>query len=56
MFIKDGQLPEDLAAKRKAGITENSPQPEIADEEKIYEKENRIGTECGVADHRTLRL
>lgn len=38
MFIKDGQLPEDLAAKRKAGITENSPQPEIPEEEKIYEK------------------
>lgn len=38
MFIKDGQLPEDIAARRKAGMTEEAAHPETAAEEEIYEK------------------
>lgn len=37
MFIKDGQLPEDLAAKRRAGITETLLE-EQTQEERPYEK------------------
>lgn len=38
MFIKDGQLPEDILARKKAGIIDEPTEPEVPEKEPVYIK------------------